>query len=112
MEDVVSRSLGAPRFRGLLLGAFAIVALLLSAIGVYGVVSHNVAQRSREIGVRMALGASHGDVFRLIAGEGLRLTLVGIGIGLGGAIALTWVLRSLLFGISAVDPLTFAALAA
>jgi putative ABC transport system permease protein len=91
----------------LLLSAFAGVAMLLAMLGIYGVTSYYVTQRTHEIGVRMALGASTRDVFKLIVGRGMKLTAVGVLIGVGGAIALTRLMHSLLFNTSATDPATF-----
>jgi putative ABC transport system permease protein len=112
MTEVMARSINAQRFYMLLLAIFAAVALLLAAVGIYGVISYSVTQRTHEIGIRMALGASTSEVLRLVLGQGLRLAVVGVGIGLGGAIALTRVMASLLYGVSATDPLTFVIISA
>ena len=109
LSSVMSESVATPRFRAFLLAVFAVVALILAVVGIYGVMSHSVAQRTHEIGIRMALGAKPGDVLRLVVGQGLRLTLVGVCAGLAGAFALTRVLSSLLYGVSATDPITFIA---
>ena len=107
MEDNMAATVAQPRFRSWLLGIFAALALVLAAVGIYGVMSYSVNQRTGEIGIRMALGAEATDVFRLIVGLGLRLALAGVAIGLVVAMALTRVLRTFLFGISALDPVTF-----
>jgi len=112
MEETVSQSLGDRRFSLLLLGAFAGLAVVLALVGIYGVMSYTVAQRTREIGIRMALGAAHGRVLALVVTQGLRLAGLGLAIGVGFALALSGVLRSLLFGVTATDPLTYAAVAA
>jgi ABC-type antimicrobial peptide transport system permease subunit len=111
MESWLAESIARTRFGTLLLGAFAGLAMLLAAIGIYGVMSHSVAQRESEIGVRMALGAQGRDVLRLVIRHGLSLVIVGVALGLLGALALTRVLGSLLYGVTATDPLTFAAIA-
>jgi putative ABC transport system permease protein len=108
MEQLLTKSIAQPRFSTLLFGGFALLALTLTAIGVYGVVSYTIAQRTREIGIRMALGAQVGDVLRLVIGQGLKLILIGVVIGLVGAGALTRAMKSLLFGVSATDPAIFA----
>ncbi|MEK6299565.1 MAG: ABC transporter permease [Acidobacteriota bacterium] len=111
MEAWVSDSVSKTRFSAMLLGVFASVALLLAAVGIFGVMSYAVSERTHEIGVRMALGAQTSNVLALVVKQGMRLALVGVGIGLGAALALTRVMASLLYGVSATDPLTFAAIA-
>jgi ABC-type antimicrobial peptide transport system permease subunit len=91
--------------------SFAVLALLLAAVGIYGVISYSVKQRTRELGIRMALGAQRGDVLKLILTQGLKLALIGVVIGLGAAIALTRWMESLLFGVRPTDPITFGAIA-
>jgi predicted permease len=110
MEQRLSESLARRRFAVFALALFAVVALLLAVIGIYGVMSYSVAQRTREIGIRLALGAQTRDVLRLVIGQGMLLALIGIGIGLVGAFGVTRVMASLLFGIGATDPVTFTAI--
>ena len=107
MENVLSESIARQRFSMLLLGIFAALALALATVGIYGVMSYSVAQRTREIGIRMALGAQRSDVLKLVVGQGLKLVMIGVLIGLVIALVLTRVMSSLLFGVSATDPLTF-----
>ena len=107
MEEVVAESIWQPRLYATLFAVFAGGALLLAVIGIYGVMAFLVQTRTHEIGVRMALGATARDVFRLIVGRGMKLTAVGVVIGVGGAIALTRLMHSLLFNTSATDPFTF-----
>jgi putative ABC transport system permease protein len=106
MDELTARS----RFGTLLLTIFAGLALILASIGIYGVMSYSVTQRTHELGIRIALGAKTRDVLKLILGRGLALTLVGIGIGLTASFALTRVLSTLLSGVSATDPVTFGGL--
>ena len=108
MDELKEESISQPRFRAFLLGAFASIALLLSAIGIYGVMAYTVSRRTNEIGIRMAIGAQPADILRLIAGESMTLTLLGASVGLGGAYAITRVMKGLLFGVTSTDPLTFA----
>jgi putative ABC transport system permease protein len=108
MDELMEASTAQPRFRSFLLGSFAGIALVLSAIGIYGVMAYTVGRRTREIGVRMALGARPVDILRLILGESLTLTLLGVLLGLVGAYAVTRVMNGLLFGVASTDPFTFA----
>ncbi len=111
LEQYLSTSIAQQRFSVLLLGIFAAVAMALACVGIYGVLSYSVTQRRREIGVRMALGAARRDVLRLVVGHAMLLTLIGVAIGLGAAFALTRVMSTLLFGVSATDPMTFGLIA-
>jgi predicted permease len=113
MEEIISSSIAAQRFSMELLGAFAILALLLASVGIYGVTSYLVGQRTHEIGVRVALGAQRGDVMRLVIGQGARMTILGVVIGLAAALGLTQLMSkySLLFAVSATDPAAFTAAA-
>ena len=109
---MISNSLAARRLTLIVLAAFAVVALALSCVGIYGVISYLVGERTREIGVRIALGARRGDVLRLVVAQGARMALVGVGMGICAALGLTRLMSSQLFGVTAHDPLTFAAVAA
>jgi len=111
MEQIVSQSVGPRRFSMMLLTVFAVVALLLASIGIYGMMSYSVVQRTREIGLRMTLGAQRGSVLRMVIGQGMKLALLGVGLGLLASLALTRTMKTLLFGVSATDPATFAGIA-
>ena len=108
LSQVYSASLGSRRFNVVLIGFFGTTALLLATTGVFGVMAYSVSRRTREIGVRVALGAPTGEVLRMILGQGFRTIFIGVAIGIGGALALTRTVESLLFGVTATDPLTFA----
>jgi predicted permease len=108
-SEVYSASLGSRRFNLILIGFFGIVALLLATAGVFGVMAYSVSRRTREIGVRVALGAASGDVLKMMVNQGLRTILIGVAIGIAGSLALTRTVESLLFGVTPTDPLTFGA---
>jgi putative ABC transport system permease protein len=111
MDQLADRTITRRRFNLMLLGSFAALALILAAVGLYGLISYTTAQRTHEIGIRVALGAQTGDVMRLVIGQGIELALIGVMIGMGGALAVTRLMRSLLFGVSAIDPPTFVVVA-
>jgi putative ABC transport system permease protein len=106
-SQLYSASLGSRRFNVILIGFFGITALLLAMAGVFGVMAYSVSRRTREIGVRIALGAGPGDVLRMILSQGLRTIFIGVTIGIAGSLSLTRAIQSLLFGVTATDPLTF-----
>jgi putative ABC transport system permease protein len=108
MDDLRTTALQPDRFNLWLLGSFALLALLLAALGIYGVMSYTTAQRTRELGIRLALGAQTGDVLKLVAVQGMKLAVIGVALGLLGSFALTRLMKSLLFGVGTTDPLTFA----
>jgi putative ABC transport system permease protein len=107
MKEVIARSIARPRFNTVLLTIFAVVALVLASVGLYGVMNYSATQRTHEVGIRMALGATRTDIMRLVVGNGMLLTLIGIGLGVGASLGLTRVMASLLFGITATDVPTF-----
>ena len=111
MDEVLSAAESRPRFLTLLLTLFSVVALALAAVGIYGLMAYSVAQRMQEIGIRMALGAQARDVLRLILGSGMGLTMAGVLLGFVVALVLSRAMTSMLFGVKATDPLTFAAVA-
>ena len=112
MDQVLAESVAVPRFRTLLLGIFATLALALASVGTYGVISYSVSRRTHEIGLRMALGAQRSDVMTLVIRQGMMLALIGVVIGLAGSFALTRLIESLLFEVSATDLATFVGVAA
>jgi putative ABC transport system permease protein len=105
LSDVIAR----PRFNVFLLSIFSVIALMLAAVGIYGVMSYTVAQRTREIGVRIALGAQASDVLKLVVGQGMMLALIGVAIGIAGALGVTRLMSNRLYDVTATDPLTFIA---
>jgi len=109
VHDSEQQSVATPQFITLLLSGFSGLALLLACLGIYGVISYIAVQRTHEIGIRMALGAEKGDVLKMIIGEGIRPTLAGVAIGIFGALRLTRLLSSILYGVKPTDPFTFAA---
>ncbi|RPH56699.1 MAG: FtsX-like permease family protein, partial [Acidobacteria bacterium] len=111
LSEMVSDSIGQPRFFAMLAGAFGVLALLLAAVGIYGVMAYSVAERTTEIGVRVALGATPTEVFRLVVGAGLKLTGAGVVLGIGGSMLMAKALSTLLFGVEPWDPVTLAATA-
>jgi putative ABC transport system permease protein len=111
MDQLLAGTLSRSRFTMLVLGVFAALALVLACVGIYGVIAYSVTQRTQEFGIRMALGANRRDVFRLVFGQGGRLILLGTGLGIVAALIITRLMATLLYGISATDPLTFATVA-
>jgi putative ABC transport system permease protein len=108
-DQIISAGMSGPRFRTVLLTSFGLTALLLAVVGLYGVMSFTVTQRSREIGTRMALGAQQSSILKLVLRDGVRLVVTGVGVGLAGAVVLTRILESMLFGVGVRDPGVFAA---
>jgi putative ABC transport system permease protein len=111
MDEILGAAVTRPRFNMILLGGFALLALGLGAVGIYGVIAYAVTQRTREIGIRMALGARGGDVMKMLLKQGMALTLIGVAIGLAASLALTRLMKTLLYGVSATDPAPFTAVA-
>jgi len=111
MDELMTESVAPPRFRTTLVAVFALIGLVLAAIGIYGVMAYAVSERTHELGVRLALGATSGDVLRLVFGEAIALATIGVAAGIAGAIATTRLMTALLFGVAPTDLVTFAALA-
>jgi putative ABC transport system permease protein len=107
MDQIIARSVADRRFALELLGIFALVALLLAAVGIYGVMSYSFSQRTHEVGIRIALGAQRLDILRMALGEGMRIVVIGLAAGLVGAVMMTRFFQSMLFGIAPTDPATF-----
>ena len=112
LANVISDSVAQRRFSMLLLGLFALIAVFLAAVGLYGVVAYTVSQRTQEIGVRMAVGAGRADVLKMVVGGGMKLALLGVAIGIAGALAVTRVVATMLFGVTPFDPMSYLATAA
>jgi putative ABC transport system permease protein len=110
LDEIVADNTAPRRLAALMLGLFAVVAFILAAVGIYGVMSYSVTQRTHEIGIRMALGAQRRDVVRLVVGQGLALAVIGVAVGLAAAFALTRFTSTLLFRVNATDPVTFGAI--
>jgi putative ABC transport system permease protein len=111
MSDIRAESVAPERLNLTLLSIFAGIALVLAIVGIYGVMSYSVTQRTHEIGIRMAIGAQQADVFKMILGQGMKLAFIGIGVGLVGAYGLTRLMQTMLFGVEATDKMTFAGIA-
>jgi putative ABC transport system permease protein len=109
--EIVANSIAKQRLAMVLLSVFSGLALVLSAIGIYGVISYLTGQRTHEIGIRVALGASRSDVLRMVIGQGMRITLIGVGIGVAAALGLTRLISQLIYGVGAYDPITFVGVA-
>ena len=107
MDDLRATALQSDRFNLWLMGSFALLALLLAALGIYGVMTYTTAQRTRELGIRLALGAQTSDVLRLVTVQGMKLAFIGVALGLAGSFALTRLMKNLLFGVGTTDPVTF-----
>jgi putative ABC transport system permease protein len=111
LQEIVANSIATQRLAMILLSVFSALALVLSAIGIYGVISYLTGQRTHEIGIRVALGASSSDVLRMVLGEGMKITLIGVAIGLAAALGMTRLIAKLIYGVGASDPLTFVSVA-